>query len=742
MSPTWKRHRVSAGLVIVAALLAVVALWDRDRVSTGEASGRKFQVFDAWRSDDVTRVLLEGGPERIELTSHTAPEGERLWKLVQGDRELSADEQEVDGLLTTLEYASFERHAPSLDRATLGLDRPHLVVTVEMGKLRYVLRVGAEAPAPAGARYAEVEGGARPKTLYVLKPSLVRALDDEPRLLQSKQLSPYVSSEVERYELVGGAGDFSLVRAGRGGRATVDLDVDSKATGKRRASFRAVDAWTTALARLEADTFVAAPSDSERVATLTITPRDASKPKAVLALGGTCDGGTRVRRLEPEPVSACVEARLVDSLLVEPTRFADAFVLGMPETDVTEVKLWNDKSTVELARRGEGWHLRKPGDSQIDASVGNELLGRLARAEGVAVLLDDAAASEAGLDKPRGHVRFVGLPDRALGPDAPDHVEELEVGVERDGFVHVRRKSDGTILRVPSASAAALVPAPSALRSTQLLDVPMKHVRALALDCGGKAQSHTRSTKGSWTRVEPETPLRSDMTAANELTEALRTLTAIRWDAESPEARHGLSRPSCTVKLTVAEPEADGHTSPDDPNEPRRTIVLELGAETEGGYFAKLGDSAAVFVAPRALAALSRAWLLDRGALLVEASEVDEVTIHVGTKSLSVVRRGDSWALAAGGASNDTRPTTVGKALESLLAEGVATLGEARPDEGFGEPRARIVISRRDGATPLELVVGAGVEWSAIQSAYVRRRDLPATFVVGLARLRPLLDAP
>ncbi|MBM4359967.1 MAG: DUF4340 domain-containing protein [Deltaproteobacteria bacterium] len=743
MNRAWKRHGVTAALVVAAALLSVVALWDRGRVSTDESTGRKLQIFDAWRTDDITRLTLEGGPRRIELTQHTEQSGERTWKLREGDRDLSVDEQEVDGFLTTLEYASFERQAPALDRKALGLEPPHLVLSIEMGKLRYVLRVGGEAPSPPGARYAEVEGGARPKTLYVLKPSVVTALETEPSELRSKQLSPYVSSDVARYELVGGHGDFTLSRAGSGGRATVDLLVDSQATGKQRASYRTVDAFTTALARLEASTFVEAPANAASTATLTVVPRDRGKPKAVLALGGECAGGKLVRRLEPEPTTACVDARLVDAVLVEPVRFTDTFLLGVPETDVTEIKLTSDTTTVELARRGEGWHLRKPEDSQIDAAVGNGLLERLARAEGERVadglLRDD---KKLGLAEPRARVRILGLPDRAAGPDAPEHVEELEVGTEAEGFVHVRRKTDGAVLRVPEAVSAVLLPAPSALRSTQLLDVPMKHVRALALDCGGKHQAHTRDTKGSWTRLAPETALRADMTAANELAEALRTLAAVRWDAEKAEARHGLERPGCILKLTVAEPDAQGTTSPEDPKEARRTLELRLGAETDGGYFARLDRSPAVFVVPRALANLGREWLLDRGALLVEPAEVDRVTVTVGKKKLDVTRRGESWVLPSGAAPNDTRATTVGKALEALLAEGVATLGKPAKEAGLDEPRARIRITRRDGLEPLELVIGKAVEWHDVKAAYVQKRGVDATFVVSLARLSPLLDAP
>jgi len=738
-----KRHRVTIGLVVTAAVLGGLAYWDRDRVTTDEAGGRKLQLFEAWRPDDIASLVVEGPGGRVEVSQATDPNGEHTFTLKEGEKNLSADEQEVEDFFLTLEYAGFERRVEGLDRKTLGLDAPHLVVTVTMGQLHYVLRVGAEAPSPKGARYAEVEGGTRPKATYVLKSELVKALDDEPRSLRSKQLSPYVSSDVARYELAG-ATAWKLERAGSGGRATVDLTVDSVETGRQRAGFRTVDAWTTALTRLEAQNFVDDSGASKPIASLTIVPRDPKKPKAVLEFLGPCDGGTLVRRTEPDVFAACVDAHVAETVRVPPSRFVDDFVLGLPETDVTEVKWQSGETVVDIARRGEGWHLRKPDDSQIDAAVGNAIVERLARAEGVRESAADASdLKKLGLADPRATVRVVGLPDRAAGPDAPEHIEELEVGDSQDGIVFVRRKLDGVVLKVSAEVASALLPAPSALRSTQLQDLPQKHVRALALDCDGKRQAMSRDSKGVWTRTEPkDTDLRADMSAANELTEALRTLSAIRWDAEKPEPRHGLEKPWCTLRLVVAEPDANGNTAPDDPKEKRRSIEIALGAETEGGYFARRDAAGAVFVAPRPIAAMSREWLLDRAALLMEPNDVDHVTVTVKDRQLDLRRRGDAWTLARGAKANDTRASAVGKALEALLAEGVSTLGKPATSEGFDEPRARIAITKRDGAGVVELTVGRTSVWQDTKVAFVRRTGLDATFVVSLARLAPVLDAP
>ncbi len=742
-------------LLVLAAGLAAWLLWDRGRVSTAEADSRKLQIFDAWRPNDVTAVTLTLDKRTIELTRKDE-NGEASWSMRQDGADIPVDDQAVDDLLLSLEYAGYARRVEAEGAAAMGLEVPRMTVTVTMGKLRYVLRVGGDAASPAGSRYAEVEGGARPKTAYVLKRELVQALEEEPRALRSKRLVPYLSGEVARYEVSGadGAAGFTLSRGTAGGRATVDMLVEAPGVAKQRASFRTVDGWVTTLAKLDALRFLeadAVPAAAAHPARLKVVPRDGTRPTAELELGGACpDGRMLVRRKAPDPVSACVDEKLLAGIAVPAALFVDGYALGVPQSDVSEIMLKDDAVTVDLARRGEGWHLRKPDDSQIDGAIGNALVERLAKVEGEPVAERDE--EKLGLKAPRAHVRIVGLPDRNAGPDGKENVEELDVGSEQKGEVYVRR-GDGVVLRVGAEVTAALLPAPSALRPTQILDVKLDEVRALALDCDGKRQRVTRDEKGTWAREEPASALGADPAACGELAEAVRTLTAVRWDAEKPEARHALDKPWCRITLMVAPRDADAgdeHGAPPAPSPASKTRAVEilLGAETGGGYFATRAGAApgAVFVAPRPLGLMARQWLLDRGALMIEAADVDRVTIAAGERTLELARRGDSWIVAGTAHPNDTRAASAGKALEALLAEGVVAIGPpdaARDKElGLDKPKARITVLRREGKPKIDIVVGAADLWRDTRVHWVRAQGIDATFAVAQARLQPILEAP
>jgi hypothetical protein len=194
--------------------------------------------------------------------------------------------------------------------------------------------------------------------------------------------------------------------------------------------------------------------------------------------------------------------------------------------------------------------------------------------------------------------------------------------------------------------------------------------------------------------------------------------------------------------LTVAERDEHGHTAPHSPDEKRKTLRLMLGAETSGGYFATRDGLAPVFVAPRALGQMAKEWLLDRGALMIDPIEVDRVTVTVANKKLVLARRGDGWMLADDANGNDTRAAVVGKALESLLAEGVVSLGPPHEEHGIDGSKIGIVIARREGKPKIELIVGAGAIWRDTRVFFVRKAGTDATFAVGQARLQPILDAP
>jgi len=741
----WRRHGTTIALCVVALCVVVVLVWDRDRVTTDEAADREFQLFDAWRADQISAITVVQGDREVQLTASKADDGSSDWSLVEDGAAVDVDDQSVGQYLVSLEFAAFERRVTGMDRAALGLTAPALTIQVLMGKLSYTLRLGKEAPSPPGARYAELEGGSRGTQTYVVTAELYDALTLEPGELRGRNLVPYWSLELQSFAVTGPEIGWTLARGGWGGRTagsfllTVTVPRDAAAQRKVRASRRALAGWLRALGDLEVERFTALPAaDDPQAHTLVFTPLDEGKPVGKLVIGGACEGGgTRIVRRSPRPAAGCIADPVVASLLPPAERFVDRHVLGTAVTDIVELQLTGDEVTVDLARQQDGWHMRKPEDQPVDSGIAKTLVDGLGTAEGKLLEPSEAADLGAlGLSEPRARVRIVGLPERAVAA-ATERIEAIDVGGEADGFVYVRRRDDGAVLAVPAAAAAVLLPRPSLLRSTEIFDVPLSRIKELSLDCGGTRQRMSRDDRGAWTLLEPELDgLGADVSLCNGFADQLRKLQGLRWASERPRPAHELDPPWCTIVAQAERPTEGGEREA--ASEELRVV---LGGETRGGFYAQRGGAEAVFVAPRTLGVAASHWLLDRAALMVPTEEVEQLTL-VGRdeRRLVVKRQGTQWVVEGAAAGRAAELIRAG--LDQLLADGVVHLGPAEPKEGMARPVLRLEAKLRAAPTdPVVLTVGAGEVFRDTSVFFVRRSGLDATFAVAQSRLRPLIDA-
>ena len=99
----WRQYRSTVLLSLAAIVLGLVVLWDRGRVTTSESVDRKYQLFDAWRPNDLQEIRVTGGDYRIVLQRKRVGTGERHWLLEQDGRALGTDEQEVEQHLRQLQ---------------------------------------------------------------------------------------------------------------------------------------------------------------------------------------------------------------------------------------------------------------------------------------------------------------------------------------------------------------------------------------------------------------------------------------------------------------------------------------------------------------------------------------------------------------------------------------------------------------------------------------------------------------
>ena len=742
-----RRHLTTIVLVAAAAAGSVVLLvQDRGNVTTAESELRKKNIVPQWRLEDIRSVTLtaRGKTAKLVLGEPNAA-GQRLWDVeIDGGRHL-ASQQTVDQLLGTLEYATFERRVSEDARGEgeLGLAKPETVVAIEMGPKTYRVAVGGIAPTPKDARYCETNEG-----VFVITAQLAAALDMRVESFRSRVFVPYLSTELSKLTVEGEGGARRFARASWSGSRGAGFRFDgSTPEGDVRADAEVFDRLLGALGAMQAESFLAdddADKALEKRVTLTMVPSKPNLPNAVIEVGGKCPGKddqvVAVRRL-PERTSACVPAPVMDPLTAPVKDYVDLAIVGARFDEITEVTLAQGGRTIEIARAGTGWHMRKPSDRKVSADAGNALVRELAALEGTGVVAGEP--KDLGLSPPRVTLRVVSLlPTVTADKGAAERVETIEIGEPQGEVVHARRLEDGAIVALPAAAMRALSPSEAVLRDAQVLDVPAEQVRSLAVSVAGavgaRAQRIARGEQG-WAFVEPKVgDLAPDARLVSDLMDEVTKLRAVRWVAEKDDGSFGLDRPRLTLELKVAE----------DDQAPGKTVRVELGAATTNGAFARLGDDPAVFVAPRSLEDAAGVWLFDRGALAMEAGSLVRIEAAAeGGKKVAVERAGDTWKAVTG--EGAALAATLRDAVAGLVAEGVVSVGPSDRSFGLDKPRLVLVVvaepaegaAKGSGRRTVKIAFGAGDSFRGTSVVYARREGLDATFAIPLGRVRALFEA-
>ncbi len=748
MNVAFVRRHLTTLVLVFLAIIATVVLFvgDKGNVTTDEAEHRKKNLVPAWRLDDIDAITLTAHGKTAKLTLGPPTDaGQRLWDVQLDGVKFLASQQTVDQLLGTLEYATFERRVSrdAVSDEELGLASPVTVVTIEMGPKTFRVAVGNTAPTPKDARYCDTDGN-----LYVITAQLAAALDMQPESLRTRTFVPYLSTELAKLLVDGEGGARHFLRAAWSGARGAGFRFDGTTPeGDVRANAEAIDRLFGALGTLQAETFLAddeADKALQKRVTLTMVPKDERQPKAVIEVGGACPGKddqvVAVRR-EPTRTSACVPATVLEALTRPASEYVDLAIVGARSDELDEVKIVEGTREIEIARLGNGWHMRKPTDRKVGADPGKAFADALTALDGTRIAT--GAPKDLGLDPPVATVRATSAAP-GTGPDGGllDRVETVEIGKVQGDIVHVRRLEDGAILVVPADKVPVLTPSEVVLRDADVLEIAREQIRALTVQAasaqGTRTQRLARTASG-WSLVEPKIEgLDADAGLVEDVADALVGLRAVRWVAAKDDGTFGLEKPRFVLEVKVAETDAA----------PVKTVRVEIGAEASDGVFARTSNDPAVFVAPIAIVLAAEGWLLDRQALVIDPSAIARVEAAVpGGKKLAAERAGDAWKLVSGDGADTA--ATLRNTVSGLIAERVVSTGAPDRAQGLDKPRLVLtVVADPEMGAPkgaarrtFKITFGAGDSVGGTSIVYARREGLDATFAIAQGKVRGLFDA-
>lgn len=749
-------RRITIALaVIAAAMAAFIAFYESGLLSTGELEERRGRVLERFVRPRVTDVSIEREGTAITLHRDREEDLEAFevghWTLV-APITADADQDAVDSLLSALEWLEARRTLRGIteqDRTTFGLAEPRATVRFTSAGEEVVLRIGGDDPRGDGVY---VSSSDREGDAFVVGRDVLEAVQHDVDHFRRKELFTGVrSADASEIRLLNAALDVRLERAeGR-------WWVREPWNGMARAS--TVDELFSVVSDVRATRFLVGtdlaahgldrPSRELRI-TRARTDRESPPPEEGvdrsspirLRIGGPCPGHEAERTAivgEDGPI-VCVTEESIAALDVPIERVRESRLSAIRDDELERAELGG----FEIRRGEEGWELRR---GETSGEADEEAIADWARAlRETEALAFEPASEEAlrarGLDAPRATLTL----HRADSERAPD---VLRLGAADGEGVWVRRGEEPQIVRYPAAAAELIAASSIRFRDRRLVHDAEDGARRLVIRRSGEEGTYEESlekTGPEW-RVTAPLELDADRVTTRDVIRALASLAAVRFVASEAGAAHGLERPRIHVTATFTGPlpDEDDQDAEDDPDHeedppqggPEREVILAIGAPTEGGAYARLGDDPAVFVIASGLVDDLTGPLASRDLLATETSDLDSLVIVRGADRIELRREGDGWS-AGTGPADLARTTLILDRLASMRALG--TTSYVLDPRAFATPTLALEVRRRGSEGAYRIVVGAAGEPGEGGWYHARRDDLEIGYRLGTTVVRSYLD--
>ncbi|UJR80960.1 DUF4340 domain-containing protein [Sandaracinus amylolyticus] len=735
-----KRTTIVLG-VIALAMALFIGIFESGMLSTGELEARRGRVLQRFVRPRVSDVELVSGETRIVLHRDREEDLDEFelghWKLT-APIDSDADQDAVDQLLSSLEWLEARRSLRGItdeDRTRFGLAEPRATVRFTVAGEDVTVALGGEDPRGEGV-YVGVSD--RPDEAFVVGQDFVEALQHDVAHFRRKELfdslrsadvsAVELSTQQERARVERTEGGWMLREPYEALARTSSLEEIFSMLREVRAT-RFLD---------EAD--LAQPS-RELVVRRDRAENEANRTPLRLRIGGACPGREAevVAMVGDEGPIVCVTAESISTLDLGVDRLRESRLVAMRDDEMERAEL----DGYQLRREDMGWQIvqgedERAADDDAIADWTNQMRAQEALAYEPAT---DEALRARGLATPRATI--------TLHRSDQERSERVALGATDADGVWVRRGDDPQIARFPLVAAELLTAPAIRFRDRRLVrDVETNAQDVVVLRGGVEERVQKRGTE--W-RVTTPVEVAADGVVTRDVVRAVASLTAVRFVADRASAEHGLERPRFVVTATFEGPLPDeddaaeehdhDHGEHEDEEEtPPRVFVLRIGAATEGGAFAQLGEDPAVFVVASDLIADLEGPLASRDLLAVETSELESLVLVRGGERVELRREGDGWT-AGQGPADEARTTLIFDRLASMRAVGTTRYGEPAPADGMASPTLVLEIHRRTG-TPeqYELRVGAPGAAGADGWYHARRSDLAIGFRLGAPVARAFVD--
>lgn len=523
-------------VLILAALLGVVYFTKGD---PNKGARETQKMIDGYDTDKVTTLRIENGErnEKIVLTRAKAGADWEMKEPIQA----AADRTQAEFL--TRYFADYEgtRAGVATDASvnldSLGLAKPRAILEIDYGKEKpAIIKIGADNPLKSGEMFLLVNDAVfrAPRTIYntISKPAMK---------FRDERVFTIPSTDVTEIEIEWKGAKTTLARDGNAWRIAAPFkgQADSTAAGR----------MAGAISQLKVSLF-----EHERPGDLSIY--QLTEPELIITVKNKDKSETlRVGRVDADQRAFCLRdnsktiLKIAEPDLVLARKSADDWrdpnCFGTFVYDSVTSLTWRTPQSGEVefkydtaARKAS---IVKPRSAAADRLAFDDLLKAFDQLKAESLIPTAGAnLSELGLSPAAGYLQLT-------VKDGPAPMR-LELGVERDGFICLKRAGDEYLLKVPATALAPFTKSITNYVSKDILSVDSYGAGHVELDIIKDGATRTlifaKNDTNKWT-----------VPGASEEAASFANLSDRLWHAKATEILNvdlkstSLAKPSIEVRV-------------------------------------------------------------------------------------------------------------------------------------------------------------------------------------------------
>ncbi len=534
--------RTTVALLIIALGLGLF-IWILDRRSPTTRENRTGYVVDLDRNQ-VTNLQITNESANTILNKTAAG-----WQIIApvNDR---ADAQVVDSLLDSIQFLRRDDIIPNLGKGDkkqkrlkdFGLQKPHLKLAWQTKHRHSVIEFGADT-AVEGTCYVRIEGS---DVVFVTGNELKNLISKRSNAFRDHQITPFLTTQIDRAIVHQTAGDIELVRQPNGWqivrpiKARADDDIVNAALEKINASpildfveGEKIPNTETEISSRSISLF----SGDEKVEIFCGSPVPSQPGKIYL-------------RVPSRPSLLVVTDSFAQTINVKPNQLRDRRIARLNSDIIDRIRIDQPGvPSVLLARHENGWDMVSQQNAPANAEVVNRLIATLNGTDLQEFVSDTAAdLSRYGLDAPVLRIGFSSYAsdNTAESGAGEEPIATFAIGKLDKNAYYARIEEEPYVFSVSEQTVNSLPTHDFDFWALDVLNLQRSDLISIEIENDAGKVELVRDDRGKWFAKEKAEA--QNEPALQTFLNAVSHIRAVAWVGSSQPA-YGLDHPTETIRM-------------------------------------------------------------------------------------------------------------------------------------------------------------------------------------------------